>query len=155
MLGSYEHLAGAAASMPRHCQFSPDGRVAAAICRDLDGIPLAIELAAARTNALGVEELAARLDDCLHPLTGSCRMAQARHQMLGQHVTRVISCRCYRRPLVGEYRKAQMDDSCDDGADVGGQNIQHGLAEIARPRSSGPARAGSKRRPSAPRPCRC
>jgi predicted ATPase len=64
-------------------QFSPDGRVAAAICRELDGIPLAIELAAARTDALGVEELAARLDDCLHPLTGSCRMAQARHQMLG------------------------------------------------------------------------
>src|ERR1700719_3109162 len=57
-------------------QFSPDGRVAAAtaaICRHLDGIPLAIELAAARTNALGVEELAACLDDCFHLLTGGRR----------------------------------------------------------------------------------
>ena len=35
----------------------------AAICRQLDGIPLAIELAAARVAALGIEEVAARLDD--------------------------------------------------------------------------------------------
>jgi predicted ATPase/DNA-binding winged helix-turn-helix (wHTH) protein len=66
-------------------QFSPDGQVTAAIaaiCRHLDGIPLAIELAAARTNALGVEELAARLDDCLHLLTGGRRTALPRHQTL-------------------------------------------------------------------------
>src|ERR1700726_5340451 len=66
-------------------QFSPDRHVAAAIaeiCRHLDGIPLAIELAAARTNALGVEELAARLDDCLHLLTGGRRTALPRHQTL-------------------------------------------------------------------------
>ena len=66
-------------------QLSPDGCVAAAIaviCRHLDGIPLAIELAAARTNALGVEELAARLDDCLHLLTGGRRTALPRHQTL-------------------------------------------------------------------------
>jgi predicted ATPase/DNA-binding winged helix-turn-helix (wHTH) protein len=66
-------------------QFSPDGRVAAAIaaiCRHLDGIPLAIELAAARMNALGVEELAARLDDCLHLLTGGRRTALPRQQTL-------------------------------------------------------------------------
>src|SRR6202040_642487 len=37
-----------------------------------------------------------------------------------------------RRPLVGEYRKAQMDDGCDDGADDRGQNIQPRVAEIAR-----------------------
>src|ERR1700736_4700279 len=66
-------------------QLSPDGHVAAAIaeiCRHLDGIPLAIELAAARTNALGVEELAARLDDCFHLLTGGRRTALPRHQTL-------------------------------------------------------------------------
>jgi predicted ATPase/DNA-binding winged helix-turn-helix (wHTH) protein len=66
-------------------QFSPDGHVAeviAAICRHLDGIPLAIELAAARTNALGVEELAARLNDCFQLLTGGRRTALPRHQTL-------------------------------------------------------------------------
>src|SRR6516162_3122977 len=45
----------------------------AAICRRLDGIPLAIELAAARASALGIEELAARLDDRFHLLTGGSR----------------------------------------------------------------------------------
>jgi predicted ATPase/DNA-binding winged helix-turn-helix (wHTH) protein len=66
-------------------QFLADERVAAviaAICRHLDGIPLAIELAAARTNALGVEELAARLDDCFDLLTGGRRTALPRHQTL-------------------------------------------------------------------------
>jgi predicted ATPase len=65
-------------------QFSPDKRVAAiaAICRQLDGIPLAIELAAARTSALGVEGLAARLDDRFKLLTGGSRNALARHLTL-------------------------------------------------------------------------
>jgi predicted ATPase len=63
-------------------QFSPDKRVAAiaAICRRLDGIPLAIELAAARTSALGVEDLAARLDQHFKRLAGGGRTALARDQ---------------------------------------------------------------------------
>jgi predicted ATPase/DNA-binding winged helix-turn-helix (wHTH) protein len=54
----------------------------AAICRQLDGIPLAIELAAARTVALGIEELAARLGDRFQLLTGGRRTALPRHQTL-------------------------------------------------------------------------
>ena len=54
----------------------------AAICRRLDGIPLAIELAAARAAALGIEALAARLDDRFHLLTGGRRTALPRHQTL-------------------------------------------------------------------------
>jgi len=64
---------------------SPDGRtaaVAAAICRRLDGIPLAIELAAARGAALGIAELASRLDDRFHLLTSGQRTAPPRHQTL-------------------------------------------------------------------------
>jgi predicted ATPase/DNA-binding winged helix-turn-helix (wHTH) protein len=52
------------------------------ICRRLDGIPLAIELAAARAVALGVEGLAARVDDRLGLLTEGRRTAPARHQTL-------------------------------------------------------------------------
>jgi predicted ATPase/DNA-binding SARP family transcriptional activator len=54
----------------------------AAICRRLDGMPLAIELAAARTSSLPVSELAARLDDVFRLLTGGRRTAPERHQTL-------------------------------------------------------------------------
>ena len=65
--------------------FSPDAGVLAAIagiCRRLDGIPLAIELAAARAAALGIEGLAARLDDRFRLLAGGRRTALPRHQTL-------------------------------------------------------------------------
>src|SRR5229473_6493535 len=65
--------------------FSPDARGAAAIagiCRRLDGIPLAIELAATRAAALGIDGLAAGLDDRFRLLTGGRRTALARHQTL-------------------------------------------------------------------------
>jgi DNA-binding winged helix-turn-helix (wHTH) protein len=65
--------------------FAPHQRSAAmiaAICRRLDGIPLAIELAAARAAALGIEEVAARLDDRFLLLTGGRRTALPRHQTL-------------------------------------------------------------------------
>jgi predicted ATPase/DNA-binding winged helix-turn-helix (wHTH) protein len=65
--------------------FTPDRRSAmliAAICRRLDGIPLAIELAASRAAALGIEELASRLDDRFRLLTGGRRTALPRHQTL-------------------------------------------------------------------------
>jgi predicted ATPase/DNA-binding winged helix-turn-helix (wHTH) protein len=65
--------------------FAPDRRLIAiivAICRRLDGIPLAIELAAARAAALGIEALAARLDDRFRLLTGGRRTALPRHQAL-------------------------------------------------------------------------
>jgi predicted ATPase/DNA-binding winged helix-turn-helix (wHTH) protein len=65
--------------------FAPDRRLMAiivAICRRLDGVPLAIELAAARAAALGIEALAARLDDRFRLLTGGRRMAPPRHQAL-------------------------------------------------------------------------
>lgn len=52
------------------------------ICRRLDGIPLAIELAAARTRALSVTDIAARLDDRFRLLTGGSRAALPRQQTL-------------------------------------------------------------------------
>jgi predicted ATPase/DNA-binding SARP family transcriptional activator len=54
----------------------------AQICLRLDGIPLAIELAAARMNLLSVQEIAARLDSRFSLLTGGRRTALPRHQTL-------------------------------------------------------------------------
>ena len=65
--------------------FAPDRHRAAmiaAVCRRLDGIPLAIELAAACVAALGIETLAAHLDDRFRLLTGGRRTALPRHQTL-------------------------------------------------------------------------
>ncbi|MFI6325041.1 BTAD domain-containing putative transcriptional regulator [Nonomuraea sp. NPDC050556] len=52
------------------------------ICQALDGIPLAIELAAARLRTMSVDQLARRLDDRFRLLTGGSRTALARHQTL-------------------------------------------------------------------------
>ena len=52
------------------------------ICRALDGIPLAIELAAARLRALSPDQIAARLDDRFRLLAGGSRAALPRHQTL-------------------------------------------------------------------------
>jgi predicted ATPase/DNA-binding winged helix-turn-helix (wHTH) protein len=66
-------------------QYVSDARTAAAtvaICRHLDGIPLAIELAAARIAAFGVEGVAARLNDRFRLLMGGSRTASPRHQTM-------------------------------------------------------------------------
>jgi non-specific serine/threonine protein kinase len=52
------------------------------ICRRLDGIPLAIELAAARVRVLSPEQIAQRLDDAFRLLTSGSRTALARHRTL-------------------------------------------------------------------------
>ncbi len=57
-------------------------RAVVEVCRRLDGIPLAIELAAARVAALAVEQVAERLSDSLALLTGGPRTADARHRTL-------------------------------------------------------------------------
>ncbi|MBI5029634.1 MAG: hypothetical protein HZB51_03850 [Chloroflexi bacterium] len=52
------------------------------ICQRLDGIPLALELAAARTRGLSVEQIANKLDDRFRLLTGGSRTALPRYQTL-------------------------------------------------------------------------
>jgi predicted ATPase len=54
----------------------------AQICKRLDGIPLALELAAARINLLTTEQVANRLDDAFRLLSGGSRMTLPRHQTL-------------------------------------------------------------------------
>ncbi|MBS0326952.1 MAG: tetratricopeptide repeat protein [Proteobacteria bacterium] len=59
-----------------------NARAVAEICRSLDGVPLALELAAARVRVLDVERIAARLDDRFRLLTGGDRTALRRQQTL-------------------------------------------------------------------------
>jgi predicted ATPase/DNA-binding winged helix-turn-helix (wHTH) protein len=75
-------MARASAAQPVALLDRRVGAAVAKICRRLDGVPLAIELAAASAAALGVEGLASRLDDRLSLLTNGRRTAPTRHQTL-------------------------------------------------------------------------
>ncbi|WP_406635249.1 BTAD domain-containing putative transcriptional regulator [Amycolatopsis sp. WGS_07] len=61
---------------------SADAEAVAEICRKLDGLPLALELAATRVRALGVPELLRRLDDRFRLLDAARRGVPARQQTL-------------------------------------------------------------------------
>jgi predicted ATPase/DNA-binding SARP family transcriptional activator len=70
------------AARPGFALAAEDGAAVAEVCRRLDGIPLAIELAAARLKALAIGEIAARLDDRFRLLTGGSRTVLPRQQTL-------------------------------------------------------------------------
>jgi predicted ATPase/DNA-binding CsgD family transcriptional regulator len=72
----------AAASRPGFVVGPDNAAAVTSICRALDGLPLAIELAAARVRALSVEEISARLDDRFGLLTTGDRSAAPRQQTL-------------------------------------------------------------------------
>ena len=72
----------ARAAQPNFAPNQAELSAIAAICRRLDGIPLAIELAVARADALGIAATAARLEDRFQLLTGGRRTALPRHQTL-------------------------------------------------------------------------
>ncbi|MEU8670207.1 BTAD domain-containing putative transcriptional regulator [Streptomyces anulatus] len=76
-----ERAVSSAPGFPRDPD-GPEREAVAEICRRLDGIPLALELAATRVRALGVRELAARLSDRFRVLTTGQRGAPARQQTL-------------------------------------------------------------------------
>jgi len=75
-------IARARAANPRIQLTAANLTAIAEICRQLDGMPLAIELAAARVRLLGIEGLRARLDERFQVLTGGTRATLRRHQTL-------------------------------------------------------------------------
>ena len=75
-------LERAEAAMPNFSMTEDNAHAITQVCQHLDGIPLALELAAARVKVLSVEEIAVRLDDRFHLLTGGARTALPRHQTL-------------------------------------------------------------------------
>ncbi|TMR88890.1 BTAD domain-containing putative transcriptional regulator [Nonomuraea basaltis] len=72
----------AAAVQPGFAVHAGNAAQVVRICRALDGLPLAIELAAARLRTLSVSDVAARLDDRFRLLTRGSRTALPRHQTL-------------------------------------------------------------------------
>ena len=72
----------ASAANPKFKLTKDNASSVAQICRRLDGIPLALELAAARARVLSVEQIAERLDDRFRLLTGGARTALPRQQTL-------------------------------------------------------------------------
>jgi predicted ATPase/DNA-binding SARP family transcriptional activator len=75
-------LARASDVQPRRSEAPEAFAMAARICRDLDGLPLAIELAAARAKAFSFEEIASRLDDRFQFLVSWRRLSPARQRTL-------------------------------------------------------------------------
>ena len=72
----------AQAALPSFLLSTSNCQAVTDICRHLDGLPLAIELAAARVRALSAEQIAARLDDCFRVLGSGHRTELPRHQTL-------------------------------------------------------------------------
>ena len=81
--GAVELFAARAEAVDPRFAVTPENiQAVVEICRRLDGIPLAIELAAARVPLLGVEGLRARLDERFSVLTAGARVVLRRHQTL-------------------------------------------------------------------------
>ncbi len=72
----------AMAALPAFAVTNHNAPALASLCHRLDGIPLAIELAAARVRSLSVEEINGKLDNCFRLLTGGSRTALPRQQTL-------------------------------------------------------------------------
>ena len=72
----------ATAARPDFALTPANAAAVAWICQRLDGMPLAIELAAAKVKVMGIDQIGARLDDRFRLLTGGSRTALPRHQTL-------------------------------------------------------------------------
>lgn len=121
---------------PAFALSGPSARAVAEICRRLDGIPLALELAAARVRVLAPEQIAARLDDRFRLLTGGSRAGMLRHQTLrgaidwSHALLSEAARRLFRRlsVFVGGWTIGAAEHVCTDPSPLTGQAI--GAAEI-------------------------
>jgi predicted ATPase/DNA-binding SARP family transcriptional activator len=113
----------AAAVRPGFALTPTNAGALADICRRLDGVPLALELAAARVRSLSVQEVAERLDQRFQLLTGGPRTAQGRQQTLRATVDWSYGLlsptqqRMFDRLSVfaGSFAREAVDAVCDDG----------------------------------------
>jgi non-specific serine/threonine protein kinase len=113
----------AAAAVPGFAVTAANRADVIKMCRRLDGIPLAIELAAVRLRALPLEELARRLEERFRVLTGGLRSALPRHKTLRTAIEWSHDlCTAAERQLwarlsvfAGSFDVAAAEDVCADG----------------------------------------
>jgi predicted ATPase/DNA-binding CsgD family transcriptional regulator len=113
----------ARAAWPDFALTATNAAPVARVCRRLDGIPLALELAAVRARALAVEQIADRLDDRFRLLIGGSRVALPRQQTLRATIDwsfallpaseRVLLCRL--TVFVGGWRLEAAETVCSWG----------------------------------------
>jgi predicted ATPase/serine/threonine protein kinase len=134
---------------PRFALTSENAAAVAGICSRLDGLPLAIELAAARVKLLSPAALAARLDHCLQVLTGGPKDVPTRQQTLratidwSHQLLSPAEQRLFRRLAVfaGPCTIEAAEAVCDSGQDLGGGVLEAMAAVVDHSllrRSEGP-----------------
>lgn len=127
-----------AAARPGFALTAANAAAVADICRRLDGVPLALELAAARVRSISVREVAERLDQRFLFLTGGPRTAPSRQQTLlatvdwSYGLLSAAEQRVFDRLSVfaGSFTREAVDAVCDDGTlDEPTDNVMVGLAD--------------------------
>lgn len=128
----------AAAVVPGFALTAGNRAAVAHLCRRLDGLPLAIELAAVRMRVLGVEQLLARLDDRYRLLTSGSPAALARHRTLRAAVDWSHELCTAREQLVwarlsvpaGGFDLETAEAVCADGDLVHGADVLDAIAGL-------------------------
>jgi predicted ATPase/DNA-binding CsgD family transcriptional regulator len=118
----------AAAARPGFALAADNSGAVASLCRTLDGMPLAIELAAARVRVLSIEQIAGRLDDRFRLLASGDRTAPPRQQTLRAAVdwsyellTEPEQVLLRRLSVFAGWNLAMAEQICADGAIPAGQ----------------------------------
>jgi len=128
----------AAAVVPGFALTAENRAAVARLCRRLDGLPLAIELAAVRMRVLGVEQLLERLDDRYRLLTSGSPAALPRHRTLRAAVDWSHELCTEREQLVwarlsvpaGSFDLETAEAVCADGTEIHRDDVLEAIAGL-------------------------
>ena len=152
--GGLESAPAVALFVERACASDPgfelneqNARVVVEICRRLDGIPLAIELAAARARTIDLAEIAARLDERLRLLKASRRGGDPRHRTMEDAISWSYDLLapeeqelfCALAVFAGPFDLASAESTCrsGDALDLLTRLADRSMVSVRRPASGG------------------